>query len=56
MTRDEQIELVARALCYEDVVSPDFDRRTPEHQADYRKTATALLDQIAAAIRKQEGQ
>jgi hypothetical protein len=45
--RDKAVELLARALCNEDLVANDFDRRTPEHQADYRKSAAALLAQIA---------
>ena len=49
----EAVESVARALAAEDYVIPILSHHTPEHQADYRKSATALLDQIAPLYREQ---
>jgi hypothetical protein len=52
----EAVELVARALAAEDYVIPILSHHTPEHQADYRKSATALLDAIAPLYREQAAQ
>jgi hypothetical protein len=47
MTEQDAVEVLAKALCKEDLVLPDFAQRTQQHQEDYRVSARAILAALA---------
>ena len=50
----QAVEVLARALCREDLIIPDLAHRTLEHQADYKASASLILAEIAPMIEAAE--